>query len=386
MENYKLPSYEDCIKIVQSSDAFYKKEDVINNQKVVIFDYRLASISDFKDNNAFELRGLTFVQDKSGNWKRFILLNKFFNVGETLGWEIDTLNRLKITEVSKKEDGSIISFIPFDDNTIRTKSKTSFISDQAKMAQNIIDKNLNLCRSIRILINRGLTPIFELVSPFNQIVVNYDKTELILLQIRDNETGRYLDKKELYLIIKLFSFDDEPLFKLAKREENTQDLNYWLNEKKTNKEDIEGWVLTFDNGKKAKIKTDLYFEKHHLIGPDAFRENTLITSILNDNIDDIISCLQEGEKKNFVNDISNKVMKFFNSEMKNIINILNKEKHKSRKEIALDYRNLYSFGIIMKNINSVINEKNIEDELKNLIKKKTKSLKNAQEFLKDLTK
>ncbi len=78
-----LPTRERCQEIVKNSEAFYCMEKVVEGQKVELYDYRLVSISDFVDNDAFELRGLTFVQTDNGTWERNILLNKFFNVNQT---------------------------------------------------------------------------------------------------------------------------------------------------------------------------------------------------------------------------------------------------------------------------------------------------------------
>jgi hypothetical protein len=89
---YNLPTKEECDAICEKTDAFYKAERVIEGQNVVLYDYRLASISDFVDNDAFELRGICFVQNEDSTWERNILLNKFFNVGQTSIddlWEVD---------------------------------------------------------------------------------------------------------------------------------------------------------------------------------------------------------------------------------------------------------------------------------------------------------
>jgi len=101
MEFY-LPSKEECDKICEQTDAFYKTERVIEGQEVVMYDYRLASISDFRDYKAFELRGITFVKNNN-SWERNILMNKFFNVEQTTFddlWEID-LGEGRVLRVSE---------------------------------------------------------------------------------------------------------------------------------------------------------------------------------------------------------------------------------------------------------------------------------------------
>lgn len=89
---FNLPTKEQADEIVAKSEAFYRADRVVEGQNVAIFDYRLASLGDFVDNEAFELRGLTFVQESNGTWKRELLMNKFFNINQCSMddlWEIE---------------------------------------------------------------------------------------------------------------------------------------------------------------------------------------------------------------------------------------------------------------------------------------------------------
>jgi len=148
--------------------------------------------------NNFELRGLCFVEQSDGTWERNILLNKFFNVGQTDGWLEDDLKDKKIVSIQNKEDGSIISAVKFENGKIRMKSKMSFDSDQAKMSQDYLDKHPILLEEIDKLLRGGLTPIFEGVGYNNQVVLEYKVPfELRLLQIRKAD-GTYLPVKTLH--------------------------------------------------------------------------------------------------------------------------------------------------------------------------------------------
>jgi hypothetical protein len=42
-------------------------------------------------------------------------------------------------------------------------------------------------------LDNGIDATFEYVSPMNRIVLRYLQEELILLRMRDNKTGEYLD-------------------------------------------------------------------------------------------------------------------------------------------------------------------------------------------------
>ncbi|CAD7962504.1 unnamed protein product [Amoebophrya sp. A25] len=141
-------------------------------------------------------------EEEGGSWERYLLLNKFFNVGETKNWLVDDLSSQKIVRIQDKSDGSIIRFIPFSrvnkggDVRIRAKSKMSFESPQATMATEVCDNCPPLQAFLLDAFRRKLAAVFELVSPDNQIVVPYASTNLVLLHIRSEETGAYFTAEQ----------------------------------------------------------------------------------------------------------------------------------------------------------------------------------------------
>jgi hypothetical protein len=71
---FNLLTREECQNIVNNSEAFYCTETTVDGFKVELYDYRLAGLTDFTENNAFELRGLCFVYDElTLTWERHIL-------------------------------------------------------------------------------------------------------------------------------------------------------------------------------------------------------------------------------------------------------------------------------------------------------------------------
>lgn len=180
MKYTKMLTRDEAKAIVEKSEAFYVVETVVEGYKVEMYNYRLATYDDFKDNDAWEMRGLTFVYNPEfDKWERHIALNKFFNVNQVPDWQYDDLKDKTVVNVQDKLDGSLISFVRFPNGVWRAKSKMSFISEQAKMAQNIFDKNRNVRDLVEVL--DGGYCFFELTSPFNQIVVSYEETLLSLL-------------------------------------------------------------------------------------------------------------------------------------------------------------------------------------------------------------
>ena len=379
---YFLKTKEECDAICAKTEAFFRMDKVIEGQNVVLYDYRLASISDFRDHQAFELRGLCFVEQEDGTWERNLLMNKFFNINQTEGWMYDEVKHKKIVQLANKEDGSIISFVRFANGKIRAKSKMSFESDQAQMAQAVYDKDEKLRTFIDKCYYGSYTPIFELCSPENQIVLEYQNTELILLQVRDNKTGEYKDVNALGEKFNINTAEDFP--------ESMKNLDDLLARKEIDTSNIEGWIGTFDDGQKFKVKTNKYLSLHGLIGPDAFRENLLIKTILDGNIDDVITQLVPGEKRNKIVAMNEKVDKYFNHQVTEFIRLWdefhNKYK-KDRKKFAMVYAQKHPmFGAVMKAMKVEADE--VEDfaekAVKDYIERVTNSLGKAQDFVKGL--
>lgn len=372
-----------CKELASKSDVFYCTESIKEQYKVEIYNYRLASYNDFNDNNAFELRGITFV-NYNGVWERFLSLEKFFNVNQCEAWSENILKTKKIQSVQNKEDGSLIQFIPFLIDGVESelkfyaKSKMTFDSDQAKMAQELFDCNENLRKLIQNSFKDRYTIIFELVSPKNQIVLSYDTTELRVLQIRNLDTGEYLkwDRESI-------SFIESKGIKCAAQQELIS-IDVLLNLKTTMRA-IEGWVITFEDGMKAKIKTDEYLALHGLF-TNVTRENVLIEIILNDEIDDVIGRAQ-GEKLDFILEITEKVQHKFNhlvQEYKELRRKYFQDFEEDRKKFAMKHSKDKLFNGVMKELKTSFKdiEEIAEKRVKEYILKETSSLTAAQNWIK----
>jgi len=192
---YNLLSYNEALALTIGKDApFYESKLFVDNFSVSIFNYRLAMYSDFIDNDAFEMRGLTFVFNSDGSlFKRYLLLHKFFNLNQVEETQYSLIKDLKIKSIHNKEDGSIASFIRLPNGDVIGKSKMSFESGQALGMNRLYKSNSDLKRFVDWSLDNDLVAIFEYVAPTNRIVLKYSDEELILLRLRDNKTGEYLD-------------------------------------------------------------------------------------------------------------------------------------------------------------------------------------------------
>lgn len=348
---YFIPTYEQCRAICDANDnfTFYETKHIVDGYDISIFNYRLAMPAMFynpipgSEIVAHELRGLTFVWNHDGTlYNRYLLLDKFFNLNQ---YECSAYNLLKdtpIKEVAFKEDGSVASFVKLPNGKIIGKSKASFISDQAIEIGKIYEANSYIKKLVDYCFDNNIIPIFEYVSPRNRIVLKYDKTELILIKLRNNSTGQYISIVDLpssvlegISVVKNISASLDEL--IAKCETDTG---------------YEGYVVTFDTGKMVKLKLVEYCNLHNLHTQDLHREDAIVYLIINEQIDDILCQLEDGdERKAMVFELIDLVNLYTKQECINIINLL-EDYNGSKKDFAIKYVNKSPyFGIAISLIN-----------------------------------
>lgn len=290
MKRYNLLSYDEAVALTKLVDSpFIESKLVVDNFSVSIFNYRLAQYSDFLDNKAFEMRGLTFIFNEDGSlFKRHLLLQKFFNLNQVTDTQYSEVKDYKIKYINNKEDGSIASFVRLPNGKVLGKSKMSFESDQALGMNRIYKNNKDLKSFVDWALDHDIVAVFEYVAPTNRIVLRYTDEELILLRLRDNKNGHYLDINE--------HLDKIGSVKVAKFEDNVN-LDELIELANTT-EDKEGWIVQFEKDHLIdfiKIKTSWYCELHGLLTNDLYRENILVGYILDDKIDDILGQIPEDE-------------------------------------------------------------------------------------------
>ncbi len=374
-----LPTYDEAVALTLLPESpFYETVKYIDNFKISLFNYRLAQNKDFIDKKNRELRGLTFVFNTDGSlFKRYILLEKFFNLNQVEWSMYSVVKDYKIKSVNNKEDGSIASFIKLPNGRVLGKSKMSFDSEQAVEISKIYETNNDIKRFVDYSFEKDFTIILEYVSPMNRIVLEYTKEELILLKLRDNKTGKLLDISDYA--------DKLGSIKVAKSEAIT-DLDTLVDIIKT-QEDKEGFViLTEDNDGNDfsfKMKNKWYCDRHNLITNDLYREHILTAYVLDEKIDDVIAQIPE-----YAVEVRNRVDKII-SVIKHVLaeKVLDIEKSyanfvelgSSQKEYALKYNRVdKNFSIVMSMANRGADS---YDLAKDWLREKTKRLLIARDFL-----
>ncbi|EDM23337.1 hypothetical protein [Caminibacter mediatlanticus] len=348
-----IPTKKECDYIVENSKQFFKKEIKFLNKNISIYHYKQAKYEEFVKFNAWELRGLTFVE-----YKRFLSLHKFFELNQAPGWMKEDVKNKKIKKVVEKIDGSLLQPILID-GKIYFKTKLSFDAYQAKRANEIMLKNLNIKEYIIKCFEKNKIPLFEYISQKSQVVMDYNKEELINTQVRDLNTGEYdleFEKEALkYNITTPKSYDFNSLDEI-------------INEAKNNK-NIEGWVVIFEDMQFLKVKTEEYLKRHKIVGK--IQPHEVIKALIEKDKIYEETLNRKSEKYKVYADIKEKFLKKYNT--------LKNEAKKTLKLSKKEFKKKYSTHSYYE-LFALCRNKGV-DEFDRWIKKHTARLKGAKKFL-----
>jgi T4 RnlA family RNA ligase len=372
-----IPTYEEALEICNSNDCFYETKHIIDGYNISTFNYRLSNYDSFinpiknkPEINAKELRGITYVFNNGKVVKRYLALQKFWNLNQVEESMYNNLKNCKLVKVEDKLDGSLCSFIKLPNGKVFSKTQNSFDNEQTEMINKIFSKNENLKNFIDWCEKMNYSSLFEYVSFSNKIVLNYDNPEVILLKVRNNETGEIVN-----------NFDFMGL-NIAK-EEKFNNLDEVINLVKDT-EDKEGWVVTLKNYENeyimVKIKTSWYCERHRLMD-NLERENDIISLVVENKIDDVLSQLNpelDKNKINWVNEIVDITQKFIATKMKEVENLVNKFEGDIG-NFAIKYKKDKNFSMAIR----VIRKKcDVYEAVKSYLLKNTSKLEKARCFIK----
>lgn len=204
-------------------------------------------------------------------------------------------------------------------------------------------------------------------------MLTYPESKLVLLRVRDKKTGEYINiDKFNYNKPKNYTNKIKSLDEYMKLQDELQD--------------IEGWVIEFDDGQLIKLKTKWYLKLHRLYTDEINSEKVILKYILEDEFDDVISQIPENdERRKWAEEINSAVIKYIDKEVQRIYNYLNSEelKSKSRKDISIENKDDQYFSVIMYSLRDV-SYTNIKNNLIKFISKKTGNLTNSQKFIENI--
>jgi T4 RnlA family RNA ligase len=328
--------------LITENDAFFRQEFILDEKIYWIYNYRLASYTDFLAPSAIEARGIMFEVTNEGKFIRLASrpMQKFWNLNENPNTMDIDLNMIE--SISNKADGSLISTY-IHNNELRLKSKGSLFSDQAIDAMKWLelDENQELKSTLDALTWVDYTVNFEWCSPNNRIVLGYMEPRLIVLNIRDNKSGNYTT---INSDNELFQYMDPPV--------DTKGLSLidFVNQIPTMQDDIEGFVVKMNDGLWMKIKTQKYLALHHC-KDSVNNPRRLFEVIVNEGIDDIRSMFHTDELLiKQIDDMQVFVDNIFNTMVKTVEEFYDANKTLERKDFAikaqLEVPKLY-FGLLM---------------------------------------
>lgn len=272
-----------------TSKAFFFADQKKDDKTYRIFNYRLASYTDFCNPSALECRGITF---DITNMDNIVLvcrpMPKFFNVDENpFSMNLDFSN---VKQIMMKMDGSLISSY-IHNNSVALKTKGSLHSTQAVEAMALLEKDKELYEFVYSMTMAGNTVNMEYCSPTNRIVVGYIKPSLTILNIRNNYTGQYLTKDSL-------------LNCNMRAEQNKTIIEHWVEtfptdgdivEKHVTMKDvtgIEGYVIQLASGQLVKAKCQWYLTLHRS-KDDVTNPRRLFEAALDEGTDDLRSLFHD---------------------------------------------------------------------------------------------
>ncbi|QQG32097.1 RNA ligase [Citrobacter phage CkP1] len=330
------------------SKFFYRDDISPSGLKYRIFSYNYASYSDWIRPDALECRGIMFemIDDKPVRIASRPM-EKFFNLNETPFTMNLDLSKAKY--MLDKADGSLVSTF-LDGNILKFKSKSSIKSEQSYFSTAMLTESRHEALLARLLdlASDGFTANFEYVSPDNRIVLPYQEKQLILLNIRDNDTGEYVDYEDI--------FKDGVLRQYLVQRHEITDSNFVEDIRKLT--DIEGFVFVMEDGLRFKLKTDWYCALHHT--KDSITNNErLFESIVNNASDDLKAMFAGDEfAVNKINKFEENYLKYLGESLHLINTTYHELRGRDRKDYAIESQNRanksglgFLFSIIMKMYN-----------------------------------
>lgn len=245
--------------IKESNDVSVKRHPIFKN--LLHFSYGIKT--NFKRKWARECRGAILDSENEFNYV-CRPYNKFFNYGEQFAAHLHSHS----TRVYEKCDGTMICLWYYNNDwhisTTGTPDAGGSVGDNKMSFANLFWDVWEQCEFIlpdndNELVNGDVTEftyLFELMTPFNRVVVEHYKNNIVLHGVRHNESGIYVPH-------------EQPAFAFGWSfvEPNTSIPNVLMAKEAAEKLDPlkqEGYVLVDGYGRRLKVKSPQYVRLHHL--------------------------------------------------------------------------------------------------------------------------
>jgi hypothetical protein len=222
-------------------------------------------------------RGITF-DTQTGDVVSFPY-EKFFNMNEYIDGNIANLAKKVSTQkyiATEKVDGILIhAFYDKHNDKVRLGTRAMLDPDEKGFIETAerLMKRGGRYDDIKIMLQNGKSMVLELIDPKYRVVIGYgSKSALVLHGIRDLKSSKMTGFQETSDTAKNFGLGAVG----GRQFSSFQELSDF---QAKSKEDVEGFVLRFEDGSMVKAKTEAYFDK--LKGLKALSYPKIAESILN---------------------------------------------------------------------------------------------------------
>lgn len=344
--NYEFPhihNISDVLPAIEGRDEFVVAEKdgyTVINYNVMMADtfpkiygdgYNFANGIDYDLYAAIrrECRGIIF-DSKTGDILRRPF-HKFFNVNEREETQDHIVDLSHPHAILEKLDGSMIAPFIVDGQLIWGTKMGS--TDVAKPVEEFVDDDY--IDFAVFCISNGMTPIFEWCSRKQRIVLDYgSEDQLILTAIREIKSGRYLSQDAMqdlalgYNIPVVRAF--EPQTDMKAFLEYVRDL-----------EDLEGFVVRFDDGHMLKLKCHWYLQIHKA-KEAILQDRNIVELILEEHLDDIKAHLpaEDRDRLTLFESKFNEMLSLGAAAISSTMFLI-RNSNTERKDFALNHANYY---------------------------------------------
>ena len=330
--HYEFPAditLNEVVDLIKDNKSFI----MADKGDYVVFNYIFAGneahppVVDRKTAILRELRGLIFSKETGKVISR--RYHKFFNLHERPDINID-INKEHI--ILEKADGSMITPLISNNKLIwGSKMGETFLSPKI---EKFLENKPQYRNFALLCINENKTPIFEWVSRDQKIVIDYEEENLILVAIRNNDSGLYLPYSSMMVntmrhsIPYIKTYDTKRLYK--------DNINSFVDEIR-DMVDGEGIVIHFNDGHMIKIKSSWYVTLHRAKSLIE-NERDVLKTVLDGKVDDLYPLLDAPYRERLIKYTTLVWQEIYDFQAR--VNILlENTKHMSRKEFAFHTTN-----------------------------------------------
>jgi len=189
-----------------------------------------------------ECRGL-IISTETGEVlaRRF---HKFFNINQKEESRFDKLDWSNTDiEIHQKIDGSLVSPILINENLIWSTRRQPVLG-----IKNFCLNSTDYQTFAKECLRKGYTPLFEWCDPKKTVgVIQHENAQLVLLAIRDNSSGQYISLEKVEIPSSISVVKKLPWTGISTINKEAKSLTWQ-----------EGYVISFPNGLKYKLKSAWY--------------------------------------------------------------------------------------------------------------------------------